>query len=36
MKNSAQELLSEANSIVPSIAKDETHFVVVNKREYEI
>jgi len=36
MKNSAQDLLSEANSIVPSIAKDETHSVVVNKREYEI
>ena len=36
MNNSAQDLLSEAISIVPSIAKDETHSVVANEREYEI
>ena len=36
MKNSAQDLLSEANSIVPSIAKDEIYSAAVNKREYEI
>ena len=36
MKNAAQDFLSKANSIAPSIAKDETHSVAVNKKEYEI
>ena len=36
MKNAAQDFLSKANSIFPSIAKDETHSVAVNKKEYEI
>ena len=36
MKNAAQDFLSKDNSICPSIAKDETHSVAVNKKEYEI
>lgn len=36
MKNAAEDFLSKANSIFPSIAKDETHPIAVNKKEYEI
>jgi hypothetical protein len=36
MKDAAQDFLSEAHSIVPSIATDEGHSVAFNKKEYEI